>query len=204
MSDRAVFEHAQGGRLPLLSPADLDPAGQRLYDDIVAPPRGDGPFLVVDDDGLLAGPFNALLYSPALGQAVAALGASLRFAGTLENRTRELVVCLIAAEYGCEYEWYAHSRVATTVGITPLELQALADGAAPDTVTELEASALAFALALVRKRAVDAATHARAKQHHGHAGLVEITILAGYYQLLAGLLIAFDVPAPSGVTEVSS
>ncbi|MDJ0377306.1 carboxymuconolactone decarboxylase family protein [Cryobacterium sp. PH31-L1] len=208
MSESGLSESAQGGRLPLLSPTDLDPAQQRLYDEIVAPPRGDGPFLVVDNDGLLAGPFNALLYSPALGQAVSALGASLRFAGTLENRTRELVVCLIAAEYCCEYEWYAHSRVAATVGITPLELRALAQGVTPETATKGEASALAFALALVRDRAVDAGTHARAKQQHGHAGLVEITILAGYYQLLAGLLIAFDVPAPApapaSVTEVSS
>jgi alkylhydroperoxidase family enzyme len=94
--------------------------------------------------------------------------------------------------------------VAATVGITPHELQALGLGMVPDSVTDVEASALTFALALVRDRAVDAATHARAQQHYGHAGLVEITLLAGYYQLLAGLLIAFDVPAPSGMTEVSA
>lgn len=199
-----MSEHAQGGRLPLLTPTELDPLQRSLYDDIIAPPRGDGPFLVVDGEGLLAGPFNALLYSPTVGRAVSALGASLRFAGTLDNRTRELVVCLIAGEYRCEYEWYAHSQVAATIGITPGELQALAQGVAPATATEVEASALEFARALVRDRAVNAAIHSRAQHQHGHAGLVEITMLVGYYQLLAGLLIAFEVPAPSGAIEASS
>ena len=199
-----MSEHAEGGRLPLLPPTGQNPAQRLLYDDIIAPPRGDGPCLVVDSAGLLAGPFNALLYSPTVGRAVSALGTALRFAGTLDPRTRELVVCLIAAEYGCDYEWYAHSKVAATIGITPSELQALARGMTPDTATEGETSALAFVVALVRDRAVDSTTHARAQQQHGHEGLVEITMLVGYYQLLAGLLIAFEIPAPSGAHEATS
>lgn len=199
-----MSERALGGRLPLLAPADLAPAQSRLYEEIVAPPRGTGPFLVVDSRGLLAGPFNALIYSPIIGQAVQALGSALRFGGALPDRTRELLVCLVAAEARCPYEWYAHSRVAATVGVTTAELNALSAGAVPDTVSAAEASVLRLVLALVREGAVGPAIYADALAHHGRSGLVEATTLVGYYQLLASLLIVFDVPAPAGSKEALS
>ena len=197
MSDSPRRERADGGRLPLLAPTALTDAQRRLYETIVAPPRGTGPFLVVDDDGHLAGPFNALLWAPELGQSVQALGAALRFSGTLSDRIRELCICAIAAELDSDYEWYAHSRVAATVGITAAELSDLRVGTAPESLAAEEAAALALALALLRGHRVDAATYSAVLAHHGAPGVVELTVLTGYYRLLAGLLAAAAVPAPA-------
>ena len=102
-----------------------------LYGAIAGPPRGNGPFSIVDEAGCLTGPFNALLHSPAIGDAVQALGAVLRFGGSLPDRTRELVICAVAAELESAYEWYAHSRVATSVGVSGTELKKLHDGDIP-------------------------------------------------------------------------
>ena len=117
-----MSERAHGGRFPLLAPNALTDAQRALYEAVAGPPRANGPFLVVDDGSHLAGPFNALLYSPDIGQAVQALGAALRFGGSLSDRTRELVICAVATELNSDYEWYAHSRVALSVGVRPAEL----------------------------------------------------------------------------------
>ncbi len=191
-----MSEPTPAGRIPLLAPDALTDAQRALFDAVAAPPRTDGPFVVVDDDGHLAGPFNALLYSPAIGQAVQALGAALRFGGTLPGRTRELVICAIAAELTSDYEWYAHSRVGLTVGVSPAELASLRAGQIPDAVSPDERAALSLASALLRDRVVSVNVHAEALTYFGHPGVVELAVLVGYYQTIAGLLATADVRAP--------
>ncbi|GAB3520749.1 carboxymuconolactone decarboxylase family protein [Arthrobacter monumenti] len=200
MSDRAA-----GGRFPLLTPGELSSEQRAVYDTIAGPPRAGGPFLIVDDDGCLAGPFNALLYSPAIGQAVQALGSALRFGGALSDRTRELVICAVAAWLQSDYEWYAHSRVARSAGISPVELQSLQAGEMPEGLASGEQAALELAFALLRGTAVGHEVHAEALKHFGHAGVTELSVLVGYYQTLAGLLAAGNVPAPgNGEAAISN
>lgn len=195
-ADSLPAEKAHGGRFPLLAPDALDDDQLALYNTIAGPPRAGGPFLVVDDDGHLAGPFNALLYAPQIGHAVQALGAALRFGGELSNRTRELVICAVAAERASTYEWYAHSRVALTVGITPDELESLRGGFVPAGLPDDERSALTFTAALLNGRTVSAKDHAAALTQHGHSGVTELSVLVGYYRALSGLLAAGAVEAP--------
>jgi len=197
-----LSEQASGGRFPLLAPQLLSEAQRTLHDTITGPPRADGPFLIVDDGGHLAGPFNALLYSPAIGQAVQALGASLRFGGMLSDRTRELLICAIAADTDADYEWYAHSRVAATVGIQPAELESLRRGTMPVGLSGAEQAALELARAILHDPTVDADVHDEAFRHYGHAGVTELAVLVGYYRMLAGLLAAGDIPVPSSLFSV--
>lgn len=190
-------ERAVGGRFPLLEPSQLDGAQRSLYASITDSPRKDGPFLLVDEDGRLAGPFNAMLHSPAIGEALQSLGSSLRFGGHLPARSRELVICLVAATLDSDYEWYAHSRVAREVGVDPGELAALRRGEVPHSLSAAEGAALELAAALLRGGRIDDEVHARALPHLGHTGLTELAVLVGYYQTLAGLLAVGAVPAPA-------
>ena len=191
-----MSERAHGGRFPLLAPNALTDAQRALYEAVAGPPRANGPFLVVDDGSHLAGPFNALLYSPDIGQAVQALGAALRFGGSLSDRTRELVICTVAAELNSDYEWYAHGRVALSVGISPAELESVRAGQIPDAVGPDERAALSLAISLLRDGVVSAEVHAGVLKYLGHPGVAELAVLVGYYQTLAGLLAAADVRAP--------
>ncbi len=184
------------GRFPLLTPAELSDEQRAVYDSIAGPPRGNGAFTMIYDDGALAGPFNAMLFAPAIGDAVQALGAVLRFGGTLDGRLRELIICAISAELDSAYEWYAHSRVAATVGIDETELEHLQNGSVPPTLSATERAALDFTRALLRGTSVDDEVHARVLGHIGHPGVAELSLLIGYYRMLAGLLAAGDVPAP--------
>ena len=183
------------GRLPLLEPGALDAAQRDLYASIAQGPRATGPFSIVDAEGRLAGPFNALLHSPSIGSAVEQLGAALRFGGDLDARTRELVICSVAAHWGSAYEWYAHERVAREIGVGDGELEIVRNGGIPDGAPA-ETVALELAAALLRERMVSPELYQRVVAHHGPSGLVEICTVVGYYQLLAGLLAAADVDAP--------
>lgn len=197
MSDAIDTTRPQAaGRFPLLTPAELSAEQRSVYDSVAGPPRGNGTFTVVYDDGSLAGPFNAMLLAPTLGNAVQALGAVLRFDSALDGRLRELVICAISADLDSAYEWYAHSRVAATVGIDEGELEHLRAGRLPPTLSSAERAALDLTRVLLQDTAVDDDTHARVLSHFGHAGVAELTLLVGYYRMLAGLLAVGAVPAP--------
>lgn len=193
-----------GGRFPLLAPRELSPEQQSLHQAIAGSPRNTGPFLIADDAGHLAGPFNALLFAPGIGQAVQALGAALRFSGSLPDRTRELVICAVAAATNSDYEWYAHSRVATTVGISGNELAELRRGGSPATFSSAEQGALGVTHALLGGSTVNSDVHAAALEHFGHGGVTELSVLVGYYRMLAGLLAVGGVSAPATTGEDSS
>lgn len=197
MSDRTSQPRDLGGRLPLLSPDELDPQQREVYEGIAGGPRAGGPFRVADDEGHLLGPFNAMLHAPAVGSALQRLGATLRFSTDLPDRTRELVICAVGAHWDSDYEWYAHSRVARRVGIDEAELDGVRRGRVPGSVSAAESSALRLTHALLRDRAVGEDLFADVVEHHGRSGLVELCALVGYYQLLGGVLAAADVPAPA-------
>lgn len=184
-------------RFPLLTPEKLSTDQRDLYGKITAGPRANGPFRIMHDDGALAGPFNALLFAPEIGNAVQALGSALRFKGSLTDRTRELVICAVAAALNSEYEWYAHSRAAVVVGVTEAELAQLTAGTVPGSASEQEKAALELTRELIAEAGISENTYAVAEQHLSHGGVAELTVLVGYYRTLAGLLAVADVPAPA-------
>jgi hypothetical protein len=86
------------------------------------------------------------------------------------------------------------------VGVSGTELKKLHDGESPDTLTADESAALGLTRALLRGKTVGPDVHAAALEHFGHGGITEISVLVGYYRLLAGILAAGDVPLPPAAT----
>jgi 4-carboxymuconolactone decarboxylase len=187
----------RNGRIPLLEPQQLTEEQRDLYDRIAGGPRATGPFSLTDAHGGLLGPFNALLRNPGVGGAIERLGAALRFHGDLDAKVRELVICAVAAHWRSDFEWYAHSRVASEVGIDDAHLDAVWERRIPEGLSGPEDSALRLARSVLDDHVVREEVYDAAVEHHGSAGVVEICAVVGYYQLLAGLLATFDVPAPA-------
>jgi hypothetical protein len=71
----------------------------------------------------------------------------------------------------------------------------------PAGARDPERAALRLARALLTDRRVDDAVHADAVRHHGEPGVVELAVLVGYYQALAGLLATEAVSAPEDEAE---
>ncbi len=76
---------ADHGRLPWFAPDELAPDARELYERIVGGPRTQvaRAFPLTDDTGRLNGPFNAMLLSPAIGNALQELGAAIRYRSNL-------------------------------------------------------------------------------------------------------------------------
>lgn len=183
-------------RLPSLSPAELDDDQRDLYDAITSGSRSTGPqlFRLTGDDGALAGPFNAMLLNPPIGDALQRLGAALRYSGRLTARCREIAILAVAAYWDCGFEQRAHEAVGAHVGLTDAELTALRAGADPRLSDPTEAAVLSAVRSLLEHDDLDDESYAAAVSVIGADGLFELTTLVGYYGLLAAQLRVFRVP----------
>jgi len=169
-----------------------------LYREILAGPRGQGPRAVQLSNGAggLAGPFNAMLYAPAVGHVLQELGAAIRFSTKLPPRIRELAILVVAQATGSGYEQASHELIGRDAGLTEPELDALREGENPKFADEQESAAYSAARALTVTGDLDDQEYAAAIAALGEGGLVELSTLVGYYATLALQLRIFRVPAP--------
>jgi 4-carboxymuconolactone decarboxylase len=183
------------GKLPV---AGLDAEQRALYDAITGGPRSAGPalFALTDAAGRLEGPFNAMLLSPPLGQALQALGSAVRYRSALPDRAREIAILVVAGEWDSAFEWYAHEAVARSVGLSQAQLHAVRERrfeALPDERERLVAST---AFALVTRRDLTDEEYAAARDRLGERVVFELLTLVGYYATLALQLRVFRVGVP--------
>jgi 4-carboxymuconolactone decarboxylase len=164
----------------------LDPDAQKVYERIAA------------KRGKIRGPYVPLMHHPALAEQVGGLGEYLRFDATLPGDLRELAILITARHVSQPYEWVAHAPIGKKEGL-------------PDDVIErVRARGDLAALPARYVRAARVVQHVLAResvpqllqdqiqQEVGATGLVELVVLAGYYQAIAAVLFAFDVPLPDG------
>ena len=186
------------GRLPWPRPEELDASRREVYDAIAAGPRATGPFQLLDAEGRLEGPFNAMLVSPGVGLALQELGAAVRYRTSLSDRAREIAILALAALRRSDFEWYAHERVGRRAGLSDEEMTALRDGGAPDTFSEQEQVVLDASRALATAGDLDDEAFAAAQATLGQEMLAELVVLVGYYDLLALSLRVWRTPLPAG------
>lgn len=189
------------GRLSWPRPEELDPARRAVYDAIVAGPRAAGPFQLVDAEGRLEGPFNAMLLSPGAGLALQELGAAVRYRTSLPDRLREIAILALAAVLRSDFEWYAHERLGRGIGLSDAELTALRVGGTADTFSAEELAVVDATRALATTGDLDDEAFVSAHLALGQEALAEVVVLVGYYQLLAMLLRVWRTPLPAGETS---
>ena len=87
--------------------------------------------------------------------------------------------------------------VARRHGVDEAQLRAIGEGRRPVLGDPACEAAYEVAAGLVHDRRLDDETAEGAKRVLGERGLVELVTLVGFYQLVSGVLIAFDPPPPS-------
>ncbi len=181
-------------RLPYLRRDDLDPDRQAVWDGVVGS-RGDQ---LINEQGGLAGPFNAFVQAPDVGRHLTALGRVLRFETSIERRLSEVAIITVGAAWKAEFEWWAHSQMARKHGVPDEVVDAIGRGEDPPFTAADERTVYAVARQLTGSGRVDQETYDAAQRLLGDAGVVEIVSLCGYYTLISFLLNAFTVPLPPG------
>lgn len=186
-------------RLPRLGPDELDAEQKELYETFVHGPRQTqaGFFPVTDAEGVLSGPYRAMLLSPRAGRPMERLGRAVRYELALPDRARELAILTVAEAMESEVEWQAHEALARSVGV-PEETVASLRAGEPVLLDERDAAVHAFATQLLKDHSVTPDTFATVRELFGLPGLFELIVTIGYYQTIAHINNAFDLRPPGG------
>ena len=184
-------------RLPFITGDDLDPDQQAVWDCVTNGRRGPATQFVNDEGGLI-GPFNAPLYAAPSGRKVVELGEALRFDTEIDNRLLELAVCMVGAHWRSNFEWFAHSRLAISAGISAEAVAAIEQGEDPSLSEADERAVYALTRALLVDGRASDEVYAAALEHLGERGMVELVQLIGYYCLVSLTLNTFQVELPPG------
>lgn len=164
-------------RMPPLAAAQMTPAQRAAADELIAGPRK-----------AVKGPFIALLRSPELLARVGKLGEFLRFSTSLAVRASEFATLIVARAYDQQFEWFIHVPLALKAGTSQASIDALRLGQRPAQMSDEEQAVYDVTSALLRDRQLDDATYARAVQRFGEPGVVELTSLVGYFQMVSLVL----------------
>jgi alkylhydroperoxidase family enzyme len=129
----------------------------------------------------------------------------LRFAarlmpgGTLERKDSELVILRVGWNCRSRYEWGQHVIIGQREGLTPQEIARVTAGPGAAGWSPRQSALLQAADDLHRDRVISPATWQRLAQHFSDAQLIEIGMLVGHYEMLAGVLnsvgLALEPPA---------
>jgi 4-carboxymuconolactone decarboxylase len=171
-----------------MDPAKFPAPAKALYEDIAARRRAKG-----EGEGF-GGPYLALLNHPALAERVEALGFYLKFEGVLPRLHYQFIVLSVAHATGAAFEWQDHVQHALAAGLPQDIIDGIAGGAKVG---------LPHPFALLREvltktlawRPIPDALQAQAAAEWGNAGLVEIVVISGFYQMFAAINQGFDILA---------
>lgn len=151
--------------------------------------------------GAFGGPFVPLLRTPELMGRVQRLGAYIRYSGVVPHRLRELAIAVTARELRQVYEWAGHAPLAQKLGVNASALDELAKGITPNAFTPEERLIYDFCTALHRDHGVGDEVYKRIVALYGEVGVMELTVLCGYYVLIAMVLNVARTPLPPGTPD---
>jgi 4-carboxymuconolactone decarboxylase len=184
-------------RLPLVSPSDLSPQQQPLYDDmrkgIETNFKG---FSAISEAGALIGPWNPWLRFPKFGRPIWELVKVLSASPILPRPVREVAILVTGAKFRAAYEIYAHVLVAELRGLPDDKIATIVAGQRPSDLTREEAVAYDVASALVSGGVLPSLTYQQSVVAFGEEGTAEFINLVGLYCMVSVTLNGFDVPVP--------
>ena len=179
-------------RLKELQRANMTVDQQKVYDDVVASPRGH-----------FVGPYIAWIRNPKLTQVAMGYGGFCRYDTSVSDRVREFAILVVAAHWEADVEWWAHHPIAMKAGLDPAVADAVKSGQRPSFVQADEEITYQLIMELIDTKRVCDATYAKALAEFGEVQLVELMAIIGNYFAVALTLNCFDIPTPDGSKPLS-
>ncbi len=151
--------------------------------------------------GGFRGPHSILLLSPKADEPALALGNYFRYDSVVQSPQKELAIITAAREKDCLYVWSAQVANARRGGLSEETIEVVKNRKDPSGLPQEDKAIVTYVQQLFRKNRVDQAVFDELNDRHGTQWLVEMTIVAGYYGMLGGLVNAFEV-APAADADV--
>jgi 4-carboxymuconolactone decarboxylase len=185
-------------RFKLIPPEELTPEQKEVADAIRSGPRAAVKSSSAAKPGPLGGPFNVWLRSPGVGNIIQNLGAEIRFRSSLPTKLNELAIIVTARHWTCQYEWFAHHRLALEAGLDPAIGEDIAQGRRPAKMDADERIVYDFSRELHETQGVSDATFKTARERFGERGVVDLIAVNGFYGLVSMALNVDHTPLPAG------
>jgi len=171
-------------RVPPIDPEHLRPDQKAVFDQIAG------------TRGRVAGPFTVLLHVPDLADRIQNVGAYLRYEASLDRDVAETAVLVTGRVRESEFEWEAHEPLARKAGVPDEVIRTIRSDGPTDAMPARFRTVVDYVRAIASTGNAPDATYATAFDLLGAEGMVELTVLVGYYALLAMTLAAHHVEEP--------
>ena len=146
--------------------------------------------------GLVPGPHKIWLANPRLSRTIVPTGAYYQTDSTLTKAEIEIVTNLTTGRWATPYANYEHEKIGVEKGgLAPETVEALIAGRPVSFDDPRQEVVYELATTLVAPRFVPLGLYRRAKDFLGDAGIVDVTVLIGWFTAVSMTLAAFDVPA---------
>lgn len=144
------------------------------------------PFIarVKTERGKLINLYRVLMNSPAIAAGWLDFNTVVRYKTTLDAALREMIILRVSLLNGAEYQARIHGAShALKAGLSAEQIAALDHWQDSDLFSPAQRAALAWTDAMTRDIEVPDALHAGLKRHFNDQAVVEITVLAGAYNM---------------------
>lgn len=139
---------------------------------------------VKKERGKLINLYRVLMNSPAVAEGWLDFNSIVRYKTSLDAALREIIILRVSILNGAEYQARIHGAShALHAGVTGEQITALADWQPSALFTPAQRAALAWTDAMTRDIEVPDALHDELKRHFNDQAVVEISVLAGAYNM---------------------
>jgi 4-carboxymuconolactone decarboxylase len=146
--------------------------------------------------GLVPGPHKIWLANPKLSQTIVPTGVYFQCESTLTKAEIEIATNIVNGRWLAAYGNYEHEWIAEDLGgLAPQQVQRLIACLPTNFDDPRQQVVYELASTLAQPRVVPTGLFHRAQQLLGDAGIVDITVLMGWFTAVSLTLMAYDVPA---------
>lgn len=185
----AVAAEGVRDRMPPIPADKMTEAQTKAAAEIAAGPRK-----------AVVGPFIPLMRSPELMNRLQKVGEYLRYDTKLGPNISEFVILQMARHMSQQFEWDSHVDLALKTGVKKEVLNAIAEGRRPEGMSADEELVYEFVSEIRQHQSVSDASYARVLNRFGEQGVIDITVLCGYYTTLGFVMNVARTPLPPGRT----
>lgn len=156
---------------------------------------------VIRDRNMCPGPYKIWVENPPIMDLMVPLGAYYRKESSLNDAEREIATVLIVAKWGAafalsEHEWIAEGTSGYSHAAIPAEKVERMIGGLPVSFDDPRQQVIyEVATALINSRYVAKGLYERAVKLLGNNGVTDLTVLIGYFSMVAFTLMFHDVPS---------
>jgi 4-carboxymuconolactone decarboxylase len=146
--------------------------------------------------GLVPGPHKIWLANPTLSRTIVPAGAYYQTESTLAKAEIEIATNVINGHWGAAYSNYEHEKIGIEQGhLAPEKVAALIADLPTSFDDPRQQVVYELAAALAAARVVPQGLFRRAQDLIGDAGIVDLTVLMGWFTAVSLTLMAYDVPS---------